>query len=362
MIRRENRRGKRILVIDIHYTKKDGSKGRLRKDADVQATSAATAEERRYLDNIAQYGEPFEPKTETVEEKPVLTFGEVVKLFRESYMLTDLKLTTRRRYDQWLDNELLPRLSDRPIDEVGAEHAHQLDEDLTKRQLKPWTRRNGQVCLRSVLRFAEERGHLGVFPKMPPLKVIGQTILEIPSDDDVAKILQLACPAQRVPFALMVHAGLRPNEVRALLWRDVLVQYEGDEPTGGFLSIREGRSYGELHTPKSGTRQVPFARALAKVLAGLGTQARATHVALNSVGEPWGQTGLDQAFGRVRDRAGLSGWSIYALRHYAITNWLRRGIPSHVVQRMAGHSSLATTERYVHVVGGDLADAARRLA
>ncbi len=71
--------------------------------------------------------------------------------------------------------------------------------------------------------------------------------------------------------------------------------------------------------------------------------------------------GLDSAFERVRDRAGLAGWSVYALRHYAITTWLRRGIPVHVVQKMAGHRNLATTQHYVHFLKADLEDAARRL-
>jgi integrase len=57
-------------------------------------------------------------------------------------------------------------------------------------------------------------------------------------------------------------------------------------------------------------------------------------------GKPWGQHGITQAFNRVIEGAGLSGWTVYALRHYAITLWLRAGIPVHVVQRMAGHTNL----------------------
>jgi len=84
-------------------------------------------------------------------------------------------------------------------------------------------------------------------------------------------------------------------------------------------------------------------------------------VAVTDAGKPWGQYGLDQAFGRVRDRAGLAGWSVYSLRHYAITMWLRRGVPVHVVQKMAGHRNLSTTQHYVHFLKADLEDAARRL-
>ena len=75
-------------------------------------------------------------------------------------------------------------------------------------------------------------------------------------------------------------------------------------------------------------------------------------------GKPWGQHGIAQAFNRVMESAGLSGWSVYALRHYAITLWLRAGIPVHVVQRMAGHTNLSTTQRYVHHVKTDLEEAA----
>src|SRR5262249_38736208 len=145
------------------------------------------------------------------------------------------------------------------------------------------------------------------------------SILDIPTDQHVDAILSLACPTQRRAFGLMAYAGLRPNEVRALPRRDMALRREGGAPVGGFLSIREGRSFGETHTPKTGTREVPVARPLAQLLGDVEDGPRDGHVALTARGQPWGQYGLDQAFGRVLHRAGLAGWSIYALRHYAIT-------------------------------------------
>ena len=369
MIRKTDRRGQRILVIDIRYKKPDGSKGRYRHDAQVQTMAAATAEERRLLANIAQYGDVHEPKLEAskpeapMEEQATRgTFGEVVDKYAATYMVTDLKVTTRRGYRNVLDSTLLPRFKDRPIVEVNGAAASQLDLELTKAELGRGTRNNAQIVLRSVLRFAKERGYLSVIPSsLPRLKQPEPSILEIPSDDQVAEILGLACPTQRLSFALMAYAGLRPNEVRALLRRDVKLRREGDEPVGGFLSIREGLSYGEIHTPKTGKREIPIARRLARLLARIEKGPRDGHVAVTQAGEIWGQYGLDQAFERVRDRAGLAGWSVYALRHYAITMWLRKGIPVHVVQKMAGHRNLATTQHYVHFLKADLEDAARRL-
>ncbi|MRG98396.1 tyrosine-type recombinase/integrase, partial [Polyangium spumosum] len=124
----------------------------------------------------------------------------------------------------------------------------------------------------------------------------------------------------------------------------------------------EGRSHGEIHTPKTGQREIPISRELARLLAPIVKRGpREAHVALNDHGKPWGQFGIDQAFERVCRRAGLSGWSVYGLRHYAITSWLRAGIPVHVVQKMAGHKHLATTQKYVHFLKQDLEEAARRL-
>jgi site-specific recombinase XerD len=52
---------------------------------------------------------------------------------------------------------------------------------------------------------------------------------------------------------------------------------------------------------------------------------------------------------------------VCSLRHYAITTWLRKSIPVHVVQQMAAHRNLSTTQHYVHFLKADLEDAARRL-
>lgn len=365
MIRKEERRGERVLVIDFRYTKRDGSKARYRHDAHVQTMPAATAEERRLLANVAQYGDVYEPQPDAPEvavPSAVITFEEVVQEYRTTYMITDLKVTTRRSYTYVLDNELLPRFEKKSILDVDGAAASKLDLDMTKSKLARNTRNNVQIVLRAVLRFAQRKGYIGDMPRgLPRLKQPEPSILEIPTDAEVGILLGLASATRRRAFALMAYGGLRPNEVRALLRRDVALRREDGVAVGGFLSIREGRSYGETHTPKTGKREIPIARRLAVLLDEVEKGRRDGHVATTVEGEPWGQYGLDRAFVRVRNRAGLAGWSVYALRHYAITSWLRKGIPVHVVQKMAGHRNLSTTQHYVHFLKADLEDAARRL-
>jgi integrase len=208
-----------------------------------------------------------------------------------------------------------------------------------------------------------KRQYIATMPSnLPSLKQTGQSVLEIPVDEQVAQLLSRARRSHRLSFLLMSDGGLRPNEVRALRRRDVQLRYEGGEPVGGFITIREGWSQGETHTPKTGQREVPMSSDLAREIATVMNGDRDGHIAVTHRGTPWRQNGLAQAFERVLKKSGLKGWSVYCLRHYAITSWLRAGIPVHVVQRMAGHVHLSTTQRYVHFLKADLEDAARRIA
>ncbi|MDI1484761.1 site-specific integrase [Polyangium sp. y55x31] len=287
----------------------------------------------------------------------------MVDEFKSTFMITELKVTSRKGYEGVLDATLVPRFGGRGIDEVDGVAAGELDLELSKRELSQSTRNNTQIVLRSVLRFAKVRGYIPRVPEgLPRLKPIGQCILEIPTDEEVDRILAAASASQRLAFGLMAYAGLRPNEVRGLRRRDVRLRWEGEAVAGGFVSVREGRSFGETHTPKTGQREVPVTPELGRLLAPVEAGAREELVAVTARGRPWGQSGLVQAFERVRDRVGLEGWSVYCLRHYAITSWLRAGVPVHVVQRMAGHKNLATTQRYVHHLKEDLEEAGRRMA
>lgn len=368
-VRKVDRNGETRLLIDIQYKTRDGKRARFRKDADIQTMTAARAEEKRYLVNIAQYGTPYEPSTAAndadanLEAAPKKTFAEVVDEFRNTFMVTDLKVTSRRGYNSVLRGTLVPRFGIWEINQVDGKAAADLDLELTKRKLSRATRNNNQVVLRSVLRFAKTRGYIDDQPRnLPRLKPVGQQVLEIPSDEQVDRIIESAIESHRLTFTLISDAGLRPNEVRALRCKGVQLRWENGEPIGGFITVREGRSHGEIHTPKTGQREIPISRDLARRLAPVVQNAsREKHVALNDDGDPWGQHGIDQAFGRTAERAGVEGWSVYCLRHYAITSWLRAGIPVHVVQRMAGHKNLSTTQRYVHFLKGDLEEAARRL-
>jgi integrase/recombinase XerD len=58
---------------------------------------------------------------------------------------------------------------------------------------------------------------------------------------------------------------------------------------------------------------------------------------------------LVQLFGRIYVAAGLEGGSSHSGRRTFISTLAAKGVSARVLQRLAGHSSLATTQRYIEV-------------
>ncbi len=380
-VRTLNRRGKRVLLIDITYRKPDGRIARFRRDTKAVTKSAARREEQRIRDLIAKTGSPYESLVDDSggngngngngngdQQAPEPTFAQVVEDYRALIMPSRLKAATRTSYDAVIDREFLPRFAELPISQVDGLAATRLDVELANgktrngTKFKQGTRNNIQIVLRAILSYAERRKLIAQKPTdLPPLKRIGKAILEIPSDEQIKAIMALAHSAHRRSFGLMAYAGLRPHELRALRRRDLTFEMDGSRVAGGFVAVRDGMTDGQIHAPKTGQRQIPMAPPLVKLLEPTVKLGRKAFVAISARGTPWCKYGLYQAFLRVRQRAGFEGFSVYTLRHYAITSWLRAGVPVHVVQRMAGHNNLSTTQGYVHYVKTDLIEAAHRL-
>ena len=353
-IRKQERGGKPRWIIDIPYRTADGHRARYRRDAQVQTKTAAEAEHRRLLAELARSGTlataalPVSPNTG--EGVTPYTFADAVKYYRGTHMRTRLKPSTRSGYNGWLDSLLLPRFGERKLDEVDGKALAELDAELAVDELKPSTRANIHCVYRSVLRCAVDAGFLPALPRFPPLPKVGRQIVRPMRTEHVEQLLAACSPSARLALSLMAFAGLRPSEVRGLRWCDVDLK-------SGVLAVRRGLIVGEETTPKSHHhRAVPLSNPLRTALE-LPAKAKASPwepVALTAQGQPWGDFGLHQAFGRAQKRAGLQGWSPKSLRHYFVTELFGRGASAPVIQKLVGHSDLATTQRYADVDADDL--------
>lgn len=76
-------------------------------------------------------------------------------------------------------------------------------------------------------------------------------------------------------------------------------------------------------------------------------------------GLPRNHDGFVDRFERVIRKWGGRPIRFHDLRHTAITLWVHHGVNVKVVQQMAGHESLATTMKYVHLVGGSIEEVSK---
>jgi integrase len=226
----------------------------------------------------------------------------------------------------------------------------QLDVELAEDKLAPSSRRNAQIVARSVLRVAVDAGLLSQLPRLPKLPKVGRKTPNPIHREDVDAFLATASTSARVAFALAAFAGLRRSEVIGLRWSDVDLK-------GNVITVRRAVTRGEETTPKSGKpRPIPIATPLRNLLEGLAAAKKSpwAPVAVTAAGKMWGEYGLNQTFQRAQKRTARSGACFHDLRHFFITELFRKGVSAPVVQRLAGHADLSTTQRYADMVASDL--------
>ncbi len=71
---------------------------------------------------------------------------------------------------------------------------------------------------------------------------------------------------------------------------------------------------------------------------------------------------LRSHFEAARDRAGLKGVRFHDLRHTAASWWAQSGANLAILRDLLGHSNLAVTSRYTHLMTSDLKAAAEKVA
>lgn len=362
MVKEYTRKGKTRYVIDIRYRTPEGLKGRYRRDAQVQKRAAAEAEDRRLVARLVATGtlEPVvvEPK---VAKAAAPTWSEAVKRYR-AVVLPTVRHQTAILYKKILDSAALAAWSDLAVEKIDLDAMQRLDAALIAGGIGPSRRRHFAAVYRGVLRSAVAEGFIPTLPLFPTLPKVPIRVPAVPSLADVEAILgerdanagtyrARQRRSARLAFHLAAHAGLRAGEVRGARWGDVdLVKRT--------IAVRTSRAGGVEGPPKSGAdRVVPLSESVVDALRpamaeamrrAKGAPIHDVFVAVRWDGKPWGDTGLLTALRRACARLEIRGARYHALRHFFVTRLFEGGAAAPTVQLLAGHQSLAVTQRYAH--------------
>lgn len=214
--------------------------------------------------------------------------------------------------------------------------------------------------MRSVFRFADtERGY------------------EALSEEQLERILGLACHARDFFLILLLVTGMRVGEALGLRREDMHLlassRMLGCAVEGPHVHVRRRRENANGALAKSRfPRAIPVTARLVTAYAeyaherdGVAAAAGCDMVFVNlfrePLGAPMGYSGVKDLFDRLARAAGFT-MRPHMLRHTAATGWVRAGVDLDVVGHLLGHVSSSSVQPYLHVNDRDMRDAVERVA
>jgi integrase len=321
----------------------DGSRPRIEGTPSLNTKLAAEAAERAHIERLLR-GEPPERK-----EAP--RFEEFATDFMSSYAKANNKPSEQTSKAGILKKHLLPIFGGRHLDGITAqdvEHlkARFLDGGLSRKRVN-----NILNVLSKILRYAEELEVISKIPRIKALKVAPQKF-DFLTFEEFERLVSASASEPDWHAAVLVagEAGLRLGEVLALEWEDIDLKV-------GTLTVMRTDWRGHVGAPKGGkARRIPLTTRTAVALKGI-RHVKGKLVFCWEDGSPWTFTTMRAGIKRQEKRAGLriTGW--HALRHTFCSHLAMRGAAPKAIQDLAGHQSIAITNRYLHLAPGELRSA-----
>jgi integrase len=241
--------------------------------------------------------------------------------------------------DRHLSSARLDAIDEATIDDYKQRRVRQASR--YGRPLAPASVNRELATLRRLLRLAQEWKVLDRVPRIRLLR--GERNREfVLSHRLEPKYLESAPQPLRDVAVLIVETGIRPGEAVNLQWPDVYLQ-PAVRAKFGYIAIRTGKS-------KNAKRNISLTERAAETLKNRKAVARSGWV---FPGDPPDSailgTSLDHQHDAVRTALELpQDFVIHSLRHTMLTRLGEAGADAFTIMRIAGHSSVTVSQRYVH--------------
>jgi integrase len=240
---------------------------------------------------------------------------------------------------------LLPRFGSMRLDDLVDSDVQALKADLAERSAK--TVNNVLTVLGKMLRIAVRWRVLQQMPVQIELLPVQLPEVAFYEFDEYARMVDVCTTMLSAEVSALVllggDAGLRMGEIIGLEWEDV-------DWRRGQLCIQRSESKGHITSPKGGrTRIVPLTDKLLSVLCAI-TQGPRVGRVLCDGDKPVTEVTARRWMREAQRAACLRvGGNLHILRHTFCSHLAMRGAPPLAIQQLAGHTSLRTTMRYMHL-------------
>ena len=335
--------------VDIRVQLPDDTWFRERRRAPVSSESAAKEWGERRQRHLTKHGRP-KPR----EEVP--TLQEFVPRFMDGYARANRqKPSGIAAKETAFRVHLVPALGSKPLDAINNEDVQRLKAELA--QKAPKTVNNVLTVLATLLRVAVE---WGVIERMPCKIKLLRTAHPVAVFHDFAayerliEAAKVVDPQAHLTVLLGGDAGLRCGEIMALEWTDIDLSKRQ-------LTVQRSEWKGHVTLPKGGrSRVVPMTVRLASALSAH-RHLRGPRVLCRKDGHPLTQKNVRDLVQRAARRSFAKSDGVHVLRHTFCSHLAMRGAPARAIQELAGHVSLSTTQRYMHVSPAAVESAIRLL-
>ena len=269
------------------------------------------------------------------------TVAGLAERFMRTHVERHLKPGTIAAYRTVLDKHILPALGGMGLEEVGGAQVTVLHHGLRDMPVLA----NRAVHLLSRMFTLAEAWEL-VPPGRNPCRVLRryrtrkrERFLTPEEYRRLGRALRQTCaeggiwPPAIAAVRLLVLTGCRRGEILNLGWDDV-------DRTAGDLRLRDA---------KAGPRMVPLTKPVLRILDAIPRQPENPWVI---AGQRPGKrlTGLHHYWRPIRERAGLHDVRIHDLRHSYASRALALGESLYTIGKLLGHTSVATSARYAHLM------------
>lgn len=277
----------------------------------------------------------------TREKEPIPTFGAFAPAWVDNHITsTRVRPSTADNMRMNLREHLLPRFGDKRLDQIGDAEV----DALKNLALMPRTVNKILQLLAQILKAALKRRYLTVMPEIKRIKVAIERH-EFYAPEEYDRLLKAATdPRSRALVLIGGDAGLRIGEIVALEWPRV-------DLDAGVIHVEASEWRGHVGPPKGGKpRSVPMSPRLREALLELPRTARRVFM---KTGKRYKGTAtrssLNHCLREVQEAAGLAARGPHILRHTFCSHLAMAGVPVIMIRDAAGHSSIAITNRYMHL-------------